>query len=95
MTRGREGALQIEAGVTSDPLSGSKSGSGGSTAGQATISNTQASHNKRHKMMWMFSEASKVGCNVKTFFSYEMGVCNHQHLLANVSSSPCFWVVHV
>ena len=28
------------AGLTSDPLSGSKSGSGGSTAGQRTIANT-------------------------------------------------------
>lgn len=46
------GALWIEAGATSDPLSGSKSGSRGSTAGQGTIANTQASRNKRLKMMY-------------------------------------------
>ncbi len=42
---GKEGDLPIEAGVTSDPLSGSKSGSRGSTAGQGTIANTEASTN--------------------------------------------------
>lgn len=44
---GVHGVLLMEAGVTFDLLSGGKSGSRGSAAGQRTIANTQGSHNKR------------------------------------------------